>query len=407
MFLLNILTIYQNQKSYKNVLIILEDIVQNYEEQLSYLKITNSETIQEIKNNSQQILNYKQQTIEDLQTKIDQMKCSESEIVGSRISENNKFHESEKKHLMEKISFLEQQQSVKNLIEERFCDKKDFNNPTEQGDYAEKILDDIINNGLPFDDKAKIQDTSDYGGSGDRIITFSNTLRLMIEVKNKDPVKKSDIDEFERHYEKDFKENKNDMALFLSYRTTQIPQKCKAIIPTFQENGKVVYFGMDSTLDKEQKKQKIINTLEEIFRVFERDKMNLQNEKESEKEKSNVYNMFLKELRDNLSSTEKSLKESKANTSSLEQRRINIVKQLNDIYRIIHKENIDVDKSLIDSNLYKEEIVKRVREWLSTADDNKKKDWKKNMKKEIKDAWSEYDIGVLTRLKRSDIDLSI
>ena len=35
----------------------------------------------------------------------------------------------------------------------------------------------------------------------------------------------------------------------------------------------------------------------------------------------------------------------------LEQRRINIVKQLNDIYRIIHKENIDVDKSLIDSSL--------------------------------------------------------
>ena len=32
--------------------------------------------------------------------------------------------------------------------------------------------------------------------------------------------------------------------------------------------------------------------------------MNLQNEKESEKEKSNVYNMLLKELRDNLSSTE-------------------------------------------------------------------------------------------------------
>ena len=39
---------------------------------------------------------------------------------------------------------------------------------------------------VAFDDKAKIQDTSDYGGSGDRIITFSNTLRLMIEVKNKD-----------------------------------------------------------------------------------------------------------------------------------------------------------------------------------------------------------------------------
>ena len=66
------------------------------------------------------------------------------------------------------------------------------------------------------------------------------------------------------------------------------PQKYKAIIPTFQENGKVVYSGMDSTLDKEQKKQKIINTLEEIFRVFERDKMNLQNEKNRKKNQMSI-----------------------------------------------------------------------------------------------------------------------
>ena len=31
----------------------VEDIVQNYEEQLTYLKFTNSETIQEMKNNNQ------------------------------------------------------------------------------------------------------------------------------------------------------------------------------------------------------------------------------------------------------------------------------------------------------------------------------------------------------------------
>ena len=382
----------------------VEDIVQNYEEQLTYLKFTNSETIQEMKNNNQNILNQKQQIIDDLQDRIVQIKSSESENIENIVAQKDKFHELEKQNLLNKISFLEKEQSVKNLIEERFCDKKDFNNPTEQGDYAEKILDDIVDKGLSFDDKVKIQDTSDYGGSGDRIITFSNGLRLMIEVKNKDPVKKSDIDEFEKHFTQDFKETKIDMALFLSYRTTQIPQKCKAIIPTYQENGKVVYFGMDSTLDKEQKKQKIINTLEEIFKIYERNQTNLEIEKESENSKSNIYNMLLKELRDNLSCTENSLKESKTNITNLEQRRIKIVKQMNAIYRIIHQENIDVDKSLIDTNLYKGEIIEHVREWLSTADDNKKKDWKKNMKKEIKDTWSEYDIGILTRLKRSDID---
>lgn len=382
----------------------VEDIVQNYEEQLTYLKITNSETIQEMKNNNQNVLNQKQQMIDDLQERIVQIKSSESENIDNIVAQKDKFHELEKQNLLNKISFLEKEQSVKNLIEERFCDKKDFNNPTEQGDYAEKILDDIVDKGLSFDDKVKIQDTSDYGGSGDRIITFSNGLRLMIEVKNKDPVKKSDIDEFEKHFTKDFKETKIDMALFLSYRTTQIPQKCKAIIPTYQENGKVVYFGMDSTLDKEQKKQKIINTLEEIFRIYERNKTNLEIEKESENNKSNIYNMLLKELRDNLSCTEKSLKESKTNITNLEQRRIKIVKQMNSIYRIIHQENIDVDKSLLDQTLYKGEIIERVKHWLSTADDVKKKDWKKNMKKEVKDSWTEYDIGILNRLKKSDIE---
>ena len=380
----------------------VEDVVQNYEQQLSILKITNSETIQEIKNHNQNNLNQKQKTIDDLQERIDKMKFSESENIENCLVQNNKYHELEKQNLLREISLLKENNEKNDKIIERFFDKKDFNNPTEQGDYAENILDDIVENGLFFDDKAKIQDTSDYGGSGDRIITFTNGLRLMIEVKNKDPVKKTDIDEFEKHFTQDFKETKIDMALFLSYRTPQIPQKCKAIIPTYQENGKIVYFGMDTTLDKEQKKQKIINTLEEIFRIFER---NLQVEKNSENNQSDIYNILLKELRDNLSCTEKSLKEANSNTFTLEQRITNIKKQIYNVYRIIHKENIDVDKSLLDQGLYKEGIIERVKQWFSTADDVKKKDWKKNMKKDVKDTWSEYDIGILTRLKRLDLDL--
>lgn len=383
----------------------VEDIVQNYEEKLSLIKQTNNETLSELRSNSDELLKHKQTMIDELHNEIYNIKKSESENIHNSLNQNNKLHELEKQNLLDKISFLEKEQSVKNLIEERFCDKTEFSNPTEQGDYAEKILDGIINEGLPFDDKIKIEDTSDYSGSGDRIITFGNGCRLMVEVKNKDPVKKTDVDEFERHYTKDFKEDKVDLALFLSYRTPQIPQKCKAIIPTYQENNKVIYFGIIDSLDKEQKKLKIKNCLEEIFQLFERDKKRSKADKESDENKVNIYNILLKELRDNLSHTDKSLKECNSNIETLKQRRINIVKQLNTIFRMIHSENINVDKSLLDDKLYRNEIIERIKDWFKTADDVKKKDWKKNMKKDVKDSWSDYDLGILTRIKRSEFTI--
>ncbi len=383
----------------------VEDIVQNYEEKLSLIKQVNNDTLSEIRDNNDSILKHKHSMIEDLHDQIHSMKISESENIQNALQQNNLLHELEKQNLINQITSLKEGQTVKELIETRFCDKKEFNNPTEQGDYAEKILDTIINEGLPFDDKIKIEDTSDYGGSGDRIITFGNGCRLMVEVKNKDPVKKTDVDEFERHYTKDFKEDKVDLALFLSYRTPQIPQKCKAIIPTYKENDKVIYFGIIDSLDKEQKKLKIKNCLEEIFQSFERDNKRSKADKESDKNKVNIYNILLKELRDNLSHTDKSIKESSVNMETLTQRRVNIVKQLNTIFRMIHSENINVDKSLLDDKLYRHEIIERIKDWFKTADDVKKKDWKKNMKRDIKETWSDYDIGILTRIKRSEFTI--
>ncbi len=383
----------------------VEDIVQNYEGKLSLIKQVNNDTLSELRDNNDSILKHKHSMIEDLHNQIHSMKTSESENIQNALQQNNMLHELEKQNLINQITFLKEEQTVKELIENRFCDKKEFNNPTEQGDYAEKILDGIINEGLPFDDKIKIEDTSDYGGSGDRIITFGNGCRLMVEVKNKDPVKKTDVDEFERHYTKDFKEGKVDLALFLSYRTPQVPQKCKAIIPTYQENNKVIYFGIIDSLDKEQKKLKIKNCLEEIFQLFERDKKRSKADKESDENKINIYNILLKELRDNLSHTDKSIKESSANMETLKQRRINIVKQLNTIFRMIHSENINVDKSLLDDKLYRNEIIERIKEWFKTADDIKKKDWKKNMKRDLKETWSDYDLGILTRIKRSEFTI--
>ena len=383
----------------------VEDIVQNYEEKLSLIKQINDNTLSELRDNNDSILKHKLSMIEDLHNQIHTMKTSETENIQNALHQNNMLHELEKQNLITKISYLEKEQSVKELIEDRFCDKKDFNNPTEQGDYAEKILDEIINKGLSFDDKIKIEDTSDYGGSGDRIITFGNGCRLMVEVRNKDPVKKTDIDEFERHYTKDFKEDKIDLALFLSYRTPQIPQKCKALILNYQENDKVIYFGMDDSLDKEQKKLKIKSCLEEIFQLSERNKKRSNIEKEADENKINIYNMHLKELRDNLSHIDKSLKDCHSNMETLNQRRTNIVKQLNTIFRMIHSDNINVDKSLLDDKLYRNEIIERIKVWFNTVDDIKKKDWKKNMKKDVKDSWSDYDINILTRIKRSEIPI--
>ena len=227
----------------------------------------------------------------------------------------------------------------------------------------------------------------------------------MVEVKNKDPIKKTDVDEFEKHYMKDFKEGKVDYALLLSYRTTQIPQKCKALIPSYYVGNKVIYFGTDDSLDKEQKKLKIKNCLEEIFRLFERDNKNSKIEKDGDKNNTNIYNIILKELKENLAYTDKSIKENTIEMDTLHQRRINIVKHLNTIFRIIHSENIDVDRSLLDDKLYKNEIIEQIKEWFKKADDTKKKDWKKNMKKDIKDSWSDYDITILTRIKRSDFTI--
>ena len=383
----------------------VEDIIQNYEEKLSLIKQSNIETLSELRNSNEELLKHKQSMVDDLHNRIYSSKELESENIENALEQNNKFHELEKQNLLNKISFLEKEQSVKSLIEERFCDKKEFNNPTEQGDYAEKILDEIINSGLSFDEKVKIEDTSDYGGSGDRIITFGNGCRLMVEVKNKDPVKKTDIDEFERHYTSDFKEDKVDVALFLSYRTTQIPQKCKAIIPTYHENNKVVYFGLDNLLDKEQKKLKIIRCLEELFKMFEMTKTQTKLVDEGDVNTETIYNLILKELRDNLSHTDKTIKECNTNSEILKQRRMNIVKKLNTIFSMIHSENINVDKSLLDDKLYRSEIIERIKEWFKTADDLKRKDWKKNMKKDVNGSWSDYDICILGRIKRSEFTI--
>ena len=339
--------------------------------------------------------------ISDLEKKLSNNDKLMNEKLTECINSREEYYNLEKKNLENEIENLKKNRDVKELIEERFCDKKDFKNPTEQGDYAEQVFDSIVNSGLPYDDKAKIEDTSGDGGSGDRIIKFSNGVVLMIEVKNKDIIKKSDIDEFKAHYTKDFKENKIDCAMFCSYRTPTIPSICSAIINRYYENDKVVYFGVNDNLTPIEKKEKFFQSIEEVYRKLTDKKENSNNTNKDIVNMNEIYNEHLKILKDQKVYHTDKIKICEKETKFHSDKLSEIDKKLNELYRSIQNNKIDVDKTLLDDKLYKEQLIERVKEWREKSPNGKKKDWRKYMKMEVD--MSEYDKQKLAGLKNANL----
>ena len=305
------------------------------------------------------------------------------------------------KHSEKEISMLHQQMSTYQLLEMKLCDKTSFENPTEQGDYAEKILDDIVNEGLPYDDKATIKDTSDTGGSGDRIITFANGFRLMIEAKNKDTIKKSDMDEFETHYMKDFKENKIDCALFYSYRQPQIPSKCKAIVLKYDsQTPNVCYYGLHSELTPIEKKEKVKQVIHEIYETYSMRK----NETDvitSRGHHNDIYNHYLEELNNEKLFMELKLKETDKYLTEYSSRLHEIKQKLNKLYQEIQKHNISVKKELLDDKLYVSMLREKVKGWFQEKNiEMKQQTWKKIVRNEM--GLSETDTKLINTIKISD-----
>jgi len=371
----------------------IELIRSNYEDTIKQLQENNDETIQATKKMYTGI-------IDDLEKKISMNdKIMERKILDAMESKEEYF-KLEKKNLEIEIEKLKENQDVKDMIEERFCDKKDFKNPTEQGDYAEKVFDSIVEKGLPFDNKARIEDTSGDGGSGDRIIKFGNGIVLMVEVKNKDIIKKSDIDEFEGHYTKDFKENKIDCAMFCSYRTPTIPNRCKAVVNRYFENDKVVYFGVNDNLTPIEKKEKFLQSIEEVY-IKLSDKKENDKVKETVNNVNNIYNLHLKDLKEQKVFHTEKVKDSEKDNKYHSGKLSEIDKRLNLLYRDIQNNKIEIDKTLLDDKLYKVQLIERVKEWREKSENGMKKDWKKFMKKEVD--MSEYDKQKLTGIKVSDL----
>lgn len=374
-----------------------EEILKKYNnnsdhDHIQEIRYNHETQINIIKNNNEMVIN-------GLRERITEMEINKDKYISDALINVETINNLEKKTILEELKNLKENERLTNLIEEKLCDKKEFNNPTEQGDYVEKIFDEIVNSSLKYDTKAVISDTSDSGGSGDRIIKFSNGVVIMIEVKNKDVIKKSDIDEFKKCYEKDFRENKIDCALFFSYRTPQIPNVCKAIIPHYFDDSKIVYYGLDDSQTKPQKRLEIENIIEKLYYIHTEKK----NEKVSKDLSNiNVYNNYLNELNENKNYYNKKLRENQKDTKLYEDKLSENDKQLNMLYRDIQENNITVDASLLDDKLYRKNLIERVKDWKKKSENGSKKDWRKYCSDDLK--LSNGDIQKIKTIKVSEFN---
>ena len=358
-----------------------------YENRIDILKQTHEQFLHENKETFKQQMEMKEETILQLQNKTKELLSSMEETITMKVhnekqsaNERNllqtEIYEGKLSTLMEKINGLENENKALKTITDNLTDKKDFNNPTEQGNYTEKVFDVIIQEGLSFDTKATIEDTSQTGGSGDRIITFGNASKLMIEVKNKDTIKKSDMDEFKNHYEKDFEQKKVDCVLFFSNRTQQIPGKGKTIIPLYDEKN-IIYYGVDDSLTPIEKKHRIISCLHEIYEKMTENKETTTEIKEEDNE---IYNQHLKKLKNDKKEYEQKIKNSEKKKVDYEKLLNENERELAQLYKKICIHKINVDTSLLDDNVYAQRLIELIKGWAMTNTITfHKKDWRKQV----------------------------
>lgn len=374
---------------------VIEEI---YEKEIQFLKKTIDDNFikhqNEITENTKKIILSKQNEINELETKIiilkkdfentfDEKFNSEKKNVNEKLIAQEKLYKSEFSKMENIIGTLEEktEELKKDKMNQQkaldtWIGQRKFSNNTEQGNVGEKIMDDVVNHGLSFDKRATIEDSSQVGGSGDRIIKFNTGDNCMVEVKKKGVVTKEDMDQFNTHVKKDFEENKCQMGLFVSLETQQIPKIGNSPILHFENN--VGYIGLHSGLTIEEKKLRIENALHEMYERFTNDK---KKEKTIEKD-DNIYNELL-EIR----ITKKEECESKVKTISnkleIAEKQLMISKQeLNKLHKKILKNKINVNEKYIDENMYIDDLIERIKTF-TFSEKLKKQTFKKIIIKEM------------------------
>ena len=249
-------------------------------------------------------------------------------------------------------------ENKQNTIDE-FIGRRQFKNNTEQGNYGEKIIDEIVlEKGLPYDKKADCIRTNKVGGSGDRIIKFDNGKNLMVEVKYKRIITKEDREQFETHYQKDFEEKKCDAALFLSLMSEQIPTIGDSPILHYKDS--VGYYGLRENFTMPEKKIRIERCIHEMYCEMNNSDTKVESETEN---KSNIYNTTLEILVNQKKEYERVRKIHTSESDKINENLIVVNQKLNDLYREIQVKHITIDRKLIDEKLYLSELIKRIREW--------------------------------------------
>ena len=302
--------------------------------------------------------------------------CSQNEKANALLCSQNEKHAAELQRMKENIDSIRDKHSLEvkykdekittlctdnenkqNTIDE-FIGRRQFKNNTEQGNYGERIIDEIVEKGLPYDKKADCIDSSKVGGSGDRIIKFDNGKNLMVEVKLKGTITKEDREQFETHYQKDFEEKKCDAALFLSLMSEQIPTIGDSPILHYKDN--VGYYGLREDFTMSEKKIRIERCIHEIY--CEMNKSDIKVESETEN-KSDIYNTTLEILVNQKKDYERIMKNHTNESDRVQKNLIVVIQKLNDLYREIQIKQITIDRKLIDEKLYLPGLIKRIREW--------------------------------------------
>ena len=374
-----------------------KNIQEMFEKEISFLKKRMDDNFKqhqlELAENSKNISQIKQNEINELETKIIILKKehentveekvnSEKKIVNEKLISQSKLFQSELSKLqliIDNLNKNNEQLKKDNIDKQNALDtwvgKRKFNNNTEQGNVGEKIIDEIVNEGLPFDKKAIVEDSSQVGGSGDRIIKYDTGDNCMVEVKKKGVITKEDIEQFISHVKKDFEENKCQMSLFVSLETQQIPKIGNS--PLLHCENNIGYLGIHSEYTDEEKKLRITLALQEMYERFmkKEEKIEIEND-------SSVYEDLLEmkiakkeECENYVKKYTKKLEKSEKDYTFSKQ-------ELNNFYKKIIKNKININEKYIDEKMYIDDLIERIKNYNFT-EQLKKQTFKKIIIKEM------------------------
>ena len=318
----------------------------------------------------------------------------------------------------EKILYLKEEIKKQDNILNEFLEERMLKD-TEKGQHAEDVLKNILTRCLPFDTKAIHIPTERILGSGDCIINFSqkyNNLRLMIEMKFKTAITPKDHEQFRTHYTDDFKNEKIDLAMMISYDHKYITGHDCCLVHKYDKNNKkVIYFALDKGRTPKEKEEKIINGLEEICEEYIHN-----NNKDIETENtSNNYVIQVEERLKDLKNHEilinKVIKTSKNQVKEAEENKLNLEKTRNILIHELYKDGtIDkINPTLRDENIdqLKIEFFNDIKQLMKNKNvsliqpnkSGKRNKWKDTLKKDLEIHIKPYEKKLWDKMKPDNL----